>query len=171
MTAEVIVIPLLTLTLLLQPSAPTPAQIRAAAIDIMKAARQCTLVTIGGGGHPQARIVEPLIGADGSIWIATNSLTRKVQEIKKDPRVTLMFFNQSASEYVAVLGRATLVTDAARKAAHWRAEWKPFYKDEYRGADFMLFEVRPSRLEVSSARHGMNNDATTWLPVILDVTP
>jgi general stress protein 26 len=161
-------IPLLTLALLLQTS-PNPAQMRAAAVDIMKAARQCTLVTIGEDGQPQARIVEPLIAADGSVWIATNSLTRKVQEIRKDPRVTLMFFNQAASEYVAVLGRATLVTDAARKAAHWRAEWKPFYKDEHRGADFMLYEVRPSRLEISSARHNLNNDTTTWRPVILDV--
>jgi general stress protein 26 len=162
-------IPLLTLMLLLQQPAPTPAQIRAAAVDIMKAARQCTLITIGEDGQPQARIVEPLIAADGSIWIATNSLTRKVQEIKKDPRVTLMFFNAAASEYVAVLGRATLVSDPARRAAHWRAEWKPFYKDEHRGADFMLFEVRPHRLEVSSARHKMDNDPTTWKPVILDV--
>lgn len=162
-------IPLLTLALLLQQPAPTTAQIRAAATDIMKAARQCTLVTIGEDGHPQARIVEPLIAADGSIWIATNSLTRKVQEIKKDPRVTLMFFNAAASEYVAVLGRATLVSDAVRKAAHWKAEWKPFYKDEHRGADFMLFEVRPHRFEVSSTRHKLENDPTTWKPVILDV--
>jgi general stress protein 26 len=159
----------LILTLLLQQHSPTPAAIRSAAADIMKVARQCTLVTIGEDGQPQARIVEPLIAADGSIWIATNPLTRKVQEIKKDPRVTLMFFNAAAGEYVAVLGRAGLVSDAARKAAHWRAEWKPFYKDEHRGADFVLFEVRPHRLEVSSARHKMDNDPLTWRPVILEI--
>lgn len=158
----------LTLTLVAQ-AAPTPDQIRAAADEIMRAARQCTLVTIGDDGQPQARIVEPLIAADGSVWIATNALTRKVQEIKRDPRVTLMFFNPAGGEYVAVLGRATLVTDAARKAAHWRAEWKPFYRDEHRGADFMLFEVRPQRLEVSSPRRKLDNDPTTWKPVILDV--
>jgi general stress protein 26 len=160
---------LVVATVVVLAQTPSPTQIRAAAIDIMKAARQCTMVTIGDDGQPQARIVEPLIAADGSVWIATNSLTRKVQEIKKDPRVTLMFFNQAASEYVAVLGRATLVTDAARKAAHWRAEWKPFYKDEHRGADFMLYEVRPHRLEVSSARHKLDNDPKTWRPVILDI--
>jgi general stress protein 26 len=154
---------------LTEQAAPTPLQIRAAATDIMKTARQCTLVTIGENGHPQARIVEPLIAPDGSIWIATNALTRKVQEIKRDPRVTLMFFNAAASEYVAVLGRATLITDAARKAAHWRAEWKPFYKDEHRGPDFMVYEVRPARLEISSARHNLNNDTATWRPVIIDI--
>ncbi len=156
-------------TLLALGQAPAPAQIRAAAIDIMKAARQCTLVTIGEDGHPQARIVEPLIAADGAVWIATNALTRKVREIKRDPRVTLTFFNAAGGEYVTVLGTATPVTDPARKAAHWRAEWKPFYKDEHRGGDFMLFEVRPHRLEISSPRRKLDNDPTTWLPVILDL--
>jgi general stress protein 26 len=153
---------------LLQPAAATPARIQAAAFDVMKVARYCTLITIGEGGHPQARIVDPLIAeAEGSIWIATNPRSRKVREIEKDPRVTLTFFNAAANEYVTVLGRAAAVTDSARKAAHWKPEWQPFYKQESRGADFMLFEVRPFQLEVSSSRHKMANDDDTWRPVIL----
>ena len=145
-------------------------QIRAAAFDVMKAARYCTLITIGGDGQPQARIVDPLVAeSEGRIWIATNPLTRKVDEIKRDSRVTLMFFNQSANEYVTVLARATVVTDPVRKAAHWKAEWKPFYKEQTAGPDFMLFEVTPSRLEVSSPRHKLNNDPKTWRPVVIDL--
>ncbi|HYE86373.1 MAG TPA: pyridoxamine 5'-phosphate oxidase family protein, partial [Vicinamibacterales bacterium] len=142
---------------------PLPAHVQAAAFDIMREARYCTLITTGEDGQPQARIVDPLI-ADGerSIWIATNPLTRKVKEIEKDPRVTLTFFNQAANEYVTVRATARVVTDAAAKAAHWKPEWKPFYTDESRGADFMLFELRPSRLEVSSARHGLHNEPKTW---------
>lgn len=155
-----------------QPAAPTPAQIRTAAFDVMKAARYCTLITIGEDGQPQARIVDPLVAeGEGSIWMATNPLTRKVKEIEKDSRVTLMFFNAAAGEYVTVLGNATLVTDAARKAAHWKPEWQPFYKDQSRGPDFMLFEIRPFQLEVSSPRHEMANDAKTWRPVILKLDP
>src|SRR5690349_19103501 len=134
----------------------------------MKAARYCTLITIGANGQPQARIIDPLIAeSEGRIWIATNPLTRKVDEIKKDSRVTLMFFNQSGNEYVTVLARATVVTDVARKAAHWKPEWKPFYKEQTAGADFMLFEVVPFQLEISSPRHKLNNDEKTWRPVIL----
>jgi general stress protein 26 len=147
---------------------PTAAQIRAAAFDVMKAARYCTLVTIAEDGQPQARIVDPLIAdREGSIWIATNPLTRKVKQIERDPRVTLMFFNPAAGEYVTVLARAAVVTDAARKAAHWKPEWKPFYSNESRGPDFMVFEIRPFQLEVSSPRHKMANDPKTWRPVIL----
>lgn len=143
------------------------AQVRGAADAIMRAARYCTLVTIGDEGHPQARIVDPLIGADSSIWIATNPLSRKVGEIRRDPRVTLTFFNATANEYVTVLGRATIVTDAATKAAHWKTDWAPFYKEQTRGRDFLLIRVRPRRYEVSSPGRGINNDARTWRPAIV----
>jgi general stress protein 26 len=162
-------VPLILVALLLQ-SPPPPAQVRAAAFDVMKAARYCTLITMGADGRPQARVVDPLIAeSEGAIWIATNPLTRKAREIDQDPRVTLMFFNPAAGEYVTVLARATVVTDAARKAAHWKPEWSPFYKAQTSGPDFMLFEVRPSRFEVSSPRHKLVNDPQTWRPVILDV--
>jgi general stress protein 26 len=91
----------------------------------MKVSRYCTLVTLGLDGQPQARIVDPLIGADHSIWIATNPQTRKVKEIKHDARVTLLFFNPAANEYVTVLGRASVVADSTTKAAHWKPEWGP----------------------------------------------
>lgn len=151
-------------------TASTAAQVRAAAFDVMRTARYCTLITIGADGQPQARIVDPLVVEDeGLIWIATNPLTRKVGEIKRDSRVTLMFFNAAASEYVTVLARASVVTDAARKAAHWKADWEPFYKTQTTGADFMLFAVKPFRLEVSSPRHKLNNDPQTWRPVTIDI--
>lgn len=160
---------ILTVTLL-QPAAPDPARVRAAAFDVMKAARYCTFITIGDGGQPQARIVDPLIAeSEGAIWVATNPLTRKVEELKRDPRVTLMFFNAAANEYVTVFARAAVVTDAARKAAHWKPEWQPFYKDRTRGPDFMLIELRPFRLEISSPRHKLTNDEKTWRPVILEL--
>jgi general stress protein 26 len=155
---------------LVQPASPDPARIRAAAFDVMKAARYCTLITIGDGGQPQARIVDPLIAeSEGSIWIATNPLTRKVDEIKRHPGVTLMFFNAAANEYVTVFARASVITDAARKAAHWKQEWRPFYKEQTTGTDFMLFEAKPYRLEISSPRHKLTNDEKTWRPVILDL--
>ena len=141
---------------------------QAAAFDVMKAARYGTLVTLGADGHPQARIVDPLLGADRTIWIATNPLTRKVGEIRRDARVTLLFFNAAANEYVTVHGRASAAADAATRAARWKPEWAPFYKTRSEG-DFLLIEVRPSRYEISSARLGFANDAKTWKPVVVDV--
>jgi general stress protein 26 len=146
------------------------AQVLAAAKDIMQEARYCTLITIGADGQPQARIVDPFVpDSNLVIWIATNPLTRKVQEIGHDPRVTLLYFNSATFEYVTVLGTALVDTDSVQKAAHWKAEWAGLYKDRNRGDDYLLLRVRPSRLEVVSARRGMRNDPKTWRPVIIDL--
>lgn len=149
---------------------PRPAATaRTAAHEIMKVARYATLVTLGRDGHPQARIVDPLVANDQSIWIATNPLTRKVGEIRRDARVTLMFFNPAGNEYVSVLGTAALVTDSATRAKHWKPEWAPFYKAQSRGPDFMLFRVRPFRYEVSSGARGVANNPRTWRPVVVNL--
>ena len=92
---------------------PTRAAIIAAAKTIMQEARYCTLVTLAADGQPQARIVDPFPpDADLTIWIATHPVTRKVQEIRHDPRVTLLCFNPATFEFVTVLGTAVLDTDA-----------------------------------------------------------
>jgi general stress protein 26 len=141
-----------------------------AAIEIMRSARYATLVTIGGDGQPQARIVDPLLAGDaGSIWIATNPLSRKVAEITKNPRVTMLFFNVPKGEFVTVLARATLVTDSAIKAKHWKPEWSPFYKTGPAGRDVVMFEVKPFQFEIVSAARGFKNDTITWRPVIVHV--
>jgi general stress protein 26 len=153
-----------------QGDTPPRAQVIAAAKDIMQAARYGTLVTIGPDGQPQARIVDPFPpDSDLTIWIATNPLTRKVQEIRRDPRVTLLYFNPGTFEYVTVLGTAVLDADSLHRAAHWKPEWARLYRDQNRGEDYLLLRVRPSRLEVVSASRGMHNDPQTWRPVILAV--
>jgi len=149
---------------------PPRAEVIAVARDVMQTARYCTLITIGPDGQPQARIVDPFLpDSDLTIWIATNPLTRKVQEIRRDLRVTLLYFSPATFEYVTVLGTAVLDADSLHKAAHWKPEWAGLYRDQYRGEDFLLLRVRPTRLEVASARRGMRNDPQTWRPVVLDV--
>jgi general stress protein 26 len=151
-------------------AAPGRAEIIAAARDIMKTVRYATLVTLGAEGRPQARVVDPFEpDSDLTIWVATNALTRKVAEITADARVTLLYFDAMAQEYVSVLGTAKLVSDPAEKLRHWKDEWGGFYQDGPRGADYLLIRVRPTRMEVVSPRRGIMNDPTTWRPVSVDL--
>jgi len=147
----------------------SPARVRAAAREVMSAARYASFVTLDAAGQPQARVVDPLLGSGDTIWIATNPLTRKVAEVARNPRVTLLFFDPARSEYVTVIGRASIVTDSAQRAMHWKAEWTPFYPDRGRGREFVLIAVRATRLEVVSPRNGLSNDPRTWRPVILEI--
>lgn len=136
----------------------------------MQRAIYCTFVTIGEKGHPQARIVDPTEPDEKfTIWIGTNPLTRKVREIQRDPRVTLLYFHAATSSYVTMLGRAEIVADAVEKDRRWKKSWAPFYPSGPRGSDFMLIRVTPIRLEISSPSRKMPNDPKTWLPVVIDL--
>ncbi len=150
----------------------SPASRRERVLDVarkvMTDARFCTLITIGDLGQPQARIVDPLEpGPTLAVYIATNPRSRKVVEIRKDPRVTLLYFDTARSAYVTLIGRAEEVP-GAEKAAHRKKEWDAFFPagkpDEY-----SLYRIVPSRVEVVSTRDGLNGDPSTWRPEIVEL--
>jgi len=148
---------------------PTRAAIVSAATDIIQKAHYCTFITIGEDGQPQARIVDPLAPDSAfTIWIATNPLTRKVDQIRRNPRVTLSCFDAATSSYVTVLGRGELISDVAEKQRHWKADWTQIYKNGARGDDVVLIRVTPSRLEIVSESRGMVGDPKTWLPLSIE---
>jgi general stress protein 26 len=149
---------------------PDRATIVKAAREIMEKAHYCTLITIGDGGQPQARIVDPFAPeTDFTIWMATNRVTRKVAEIRKNPRVTLACFDHATMDQVTVLGRAAIVDAPADKAKWWKPAWAKLYKDQNRGDDYLLLRMTADRLEVASAARGLPNDPVTWKPVVLDL--
>jgi PPOX class probable F420-dependent enzyme len=151
------------------PTVPDRGAIVAAAQTIATKARFCTLVTVGDEGHPQARIVDPFPPeGEMTIWIATNPVTRKVREVRKDPRVTLVWFDPSGPGYVTLLGTAEVVTDPAETGGRWKDDWAAFYKDKNRGDDYVLLRVSPRRLEVVSYADGIMNDPVTWTPASIE---
>jgi len=145
---------------------PSRSQVLAAGWDVMQKAGFCSFVTVGEDGHPQARVVDPLgPDHDSTIWVATNPRTRKVGQVRREPRVTLHCFEPATSSYVTILATAALVTDTAEKARHWKASWTPFYPGGAGGDDVILIRLTPSRLEVVSESRGLVPDAKTWLPL------
>ena len=153
-------------------TAPRPdrVQVLAAAADLMQAARYCTFVTIDEEGQPRARMVDPFPREkDMTVWMATKAATRKVAQIRKNPRATLLCFDGAKKGYVTLLGTAAIVDDPAEKARRWKPEWKDFYDDENRGKDYILIRLKPTRLEVLSPAHGLGNDPRTWLPPSLEL--
>jgi general stress protein 26 len=132
----------------------------------MTEARYAFLVTIGADGRAESRIVDPFAPeADWTIWVGTNPVSRKVGQIRANPRVTLSYWDAGSMGFVTVLGDATLVDDPAEKAKHWKPEWKQFYADENRGADYLLIRFVPLRLEMVSYADGLVNDPQTWRPI------
>lgn len=134
----------------------------------MTAARFASLATTGPDGRVQARIVDPLPPTVAmEVYFATNPKSRKVGEIARDPRVTLLYFDATTMAYVTLIGDASPVIGAAR-AGHYKDDWSAFFPRD-KPESWALYRVRPTRLEIVSAADGLSGDGLTWRPDSVDL--
>lgn len=131
--------------------------------EIMNAAKTCALITVDKEGRPRVRTMDPFApGEDLSVWFGTNANSRKVEQIKNNPRVTLYYLDKDESGYVMVHGKAKLVNSEEEKNKHWKTKWEAFYLKNRE--NYLLIKVTPDWIEVSSAPRGLHGDAKTWQP-------
>jgi general stress protein 26 len=146
-----------------QPAPLSKAKLLEAALEIIERSRYCALVTNDSRGRPQVRAMDPFPPEENmTVWFGTNSHSRKVAEIRRNPRVTLYYFDREGQGYVTIYGVARLVNDPKAKVKWWKDEWKSFYPD--RAKDYLLIAVTPVRLEVVSEKRGILGDPKTWTP-------
>jgi len=137
------------------------AELIVAAREIIAGQQYCALITQDEEGRSQARTVNPFPPDENMIvWVATSTLTRKVQQIRRDSRVTLYYADHAkATGYVAISGRAVLVDDRAemikRKRAYWDTAFPGF-------KNLVLIKVIPEHLDVLNYSRGALNDPITW---------
>ncbi len=130
--------------------------------EIMVSARYCALITIDQDGQPRARTVDPFLPDDDFvIWMATRPVTRKVDQIRNNPRATLYYWDANASSYVTLMGKAELVDDDSVKAQKRRSQdSERFYPDF--PDDYLLIRFTPDYLEAIVP--GYRGDEITWAP-------
>jgi general stress protein 26 len=137
--------------------------------SVIKAAREiishvyfCALITVDSSGTANVRTMNPFPPEDDmTVWMATDTRTRKYQDIKKNPKVSLYYANHAASEgYVTITGKAVLVTDKAEIQKRKREYWDQAFPDfKY----LVLIKIVPERLEVINYKHKMSNASVGWL--------
>jgi len=137
------------------------ARLVAAAREIMAAQTYCALVTIDEEGRPQVRTMNPFPPEDDmSVWMATNTRSRKVREIRRDPRVALYYSNHAnAIGYVQITGHAVLVDDKQEILKRKRAYWDQAFPGLQ---NLVLIKVVPERLDVLDYKAGVQADPETW---------
>jgi len=142
----------------------------AAAREIMGAQTYCALITIDDTGRPEVRTMNPFPPEeDMTVWIATNTRSRKVQQIRKDPRVTLYYSNHgSAIGYVALLGRAQLTEDPVEIQKRRRAYWDQAFPGL---RNLTLIKVVPERIDVLNYKAGTQPNPETWRPPAIEFGP
>lgn len=146
-----------------QKGPPNRARILEVAREIMVASRYPSLITSDDAGRTHARPMDAFLPDDDFVvWMGTNPVTRKVGQIRGEPRVTLYYFDPESLGYVTLAGTARIVDDPAEKDRRWKDGWEAFYPDRESG--YALIEVVPEWIEVVSEARGVTGDATSWRP-------
>lgn len=132
-----------------------------AAREIIKETTYCALVTIDSTGQPQVRTMNPFPANDELItWFATSRTSRKVREIKNNPKVCVYYANHmTAKGYVSITGTAEVIDDKELLLKMKRDYWEniPNWQNI-----FVLIKIVPQTIEVINYKHGLNNDPTTF---------
>ncbi|MEN8124842.1 MAG: pyridoxamine 5'-phosphate oxidase family protein [Bacteroidota bacterium] len=137
-----------------------------AAREIMTSAGTCALITLDKEGRPRVRVMDPFLPeSDFTVWFGTNPKSRKVSQIKKNPKVTLYYLDPDDTGYVMIHGRAQIVNEQKEKGKRWKVEWEAFYPNK--PEDYLLIKVSPEWMEVISYTHGIVGNPTTWKPPIV----
>lgn len=114
----------------------------------------CVAVTQGDGGDANARIVQPRpLGIDWTVDVLTNRRCRKVREIERSGRLTLLYQHDKDLSYVSLIGLAYIVDDVDFKRSVWTDEhyrWNPKGPED---PATVYLRLRTERIELWSAMH------------------
>lgn len=134
--------------------------------EIMVSAKTCALITVDKQNQPRTRMMDPFVPEkDFTVWLGTNPKSRKVTQIKNNPKVTLYYLDESNSGYVTLHGKAELVSSLDMKEKKWKENWEAFYPDKKE--NYLLIKVIPESIEVISYTHNIISTKENWLPPIV----
>jgi general stress protein 26 len=132
-----------------------------AAHEIINETSYCGLVTVDTMGQPQIRTMNPFpVKEDFVIWFATSRASRKIREIRTNPKVCVYFANHlSAKGYVNINGYASVIDNRELLFQMKRDYWDGIqgWQDK-----FVLIRIVPKSLEIINYKHGLNNDPDTF---------
>jgi general stress protein 26 len=121
----------------------------------MRRKKYCLLTTVGDGGV-SARVLQPFPpGPSLDVWFGTSASSRKVVELRADPRATLAYQDDGKSACVVLAGRIEVVEALEVRRSRFMPTWWAFWPDGPESADFILLHFVPHRLEVWDATRGI----------------
>jgi general stress protein 26 len=122
--------------------------------ELIANVKNCWLVTVSRNGEAHARIVAPIPGVPGesewTVWVLTSGDSRKVDEIRRDDRVTLGYQHDPDSAYAALAGHARIVDERAKISQRWNNSWDRVFQAGAEDTDAVFIRVEVDRIELFS---------------------
>jgi len=103
------------------------------------------LVTLAADGSPRSRVLQRVtVEANGTVWMATDGGSEKVDEINADPRVVLSVYEAKAQAAASLEGTATVITDQETLAKHWVPLFRLYFSRGKLDERYALIRVVPT---------------------------
>jgi len=124
-------------------------------------ARTCMFLTQNGGTYYSARPMA-LIKAedDGSLYFFSAASSDKNRELSSNPSVQLLFANSASSEYLDVMGNATITRDRAKMESLWTDFARIWFQEGVDDPDLTLIQVVPESCRYWDTKH---NKLVQWI--------
>jgi general stress protein 26 len=120
-------------------------------VEIMKKACLHTYLATADGDQPRVRPVSPIVEEDMSIWVTTFGNSRKVKQIKQNPKICLAFVEQPNGDRAAiVVGEAEIIPDMEQKKRVWKLatfDLSQYFTKGPESEEFCLLKIIPQKIE------------------------
>ena len=158
-------------------SAPISAKGLDNAEDLLATAIACTkrsgefavLSTINKEGGVSSRLIQPFEvelengdPLDPVIYFNTNLLSRKVNQMRSNSKVTLTYVNTKEMAYVCWEGNAIQIRDKDAAKRHWREWLRVFYPEGPDGNRFSTWVIRPQKVQVVNVSGNVVGNQVNW---------
>ena len=90
---------------------------------------------------------------DGSLWFFSGKSSNKNEDIQKDNRVQLFYYNKGSSEYLSVYGEAMIVDDRKEVERLWSPMVKTWFTEGKDDPDLKLIKVKPLEAYYWDTKH------------------
>jgi general stress protein 26 len=120
-------------------------------VSIMKNNSLHAYLATCDGDQPRVRIVSPIVEDDMSIWVTTRSTSRKVKQLRENPKICLAFVELPDGDKAAiVIGEAQIIPDIEKRRRIWKMATFDLYEHFPNGPDsddFCLLKIIIKRIE------------------------
>ena len=111
----------------------------------------CFLTTQGESEPTSTRLMQHFKpDADLTVWFGTSLTSRKVREIRRNPRVTVACLDPTRPAYAVLVGTVTIEELTEQWRRYWREDWQTFWPEGPSGRDYVPLRFTCERVEVLS---------------------
>lgn len=131
-------------------------------LNIMRNSSKNAYLLTSVDNQPRGRIVSPVVDDDLSIWIVTIQSSRKIKDIRQNPKIAITFneYPNNGFREVQVFGKAELHTGKAEKLRVWNLKKDSigsFFQGGVEDEAYALLKVKIDYIEWSDHMQGCKN--------------